>query len=355
MFYEAGYILFPCSKETMFFKQKSSDMDNSKNLIDRVKDGVKAVGKVGVYAAVGAVVALAGAKKVEAEVVDFTSWDQVCAPGTNTEPVSNYGDFCVDGNSPSDIMCGAGLLKNGNVIGHWDNLDEYFKGYIFRGSVNVDPTTDIPNENLNALVVGERNIGMIGTIDINGNGMWGTYDDSNGVLNIEEGELIMDPQGILVNDVRGDFNSLPAYLGHIDHMENNGKFPKIEFDSSYAIYPSREGPFDMNDLVDFTDYWLSDCGGSNDHCSGLDFDWNGKLNFKDFVYLAREWNPSGIPIAPVSAPESIMYSPTVSEVYATEQDANGVYEVTGVEPNSPYRIRQINIGDEVVATYGGGE
>ena len=45
-------------------------MASMNNLIDRVKDCAKAVGKVGVYAAVGAVAVLAGANKVDGEVVN---------------------------------------------------------------------------------------------------------------------------------------------------------------------------------------------------------------------------------------------------------------------------------------------
>jgi len=41
VFCEVGTILFSRSKKAMFFKQRSANMDNSKNLVDRVKDGVR--------------------------------------------------------------------------------------------------------------------------------------------------------------------------------------------------------------------------------------------------------------------------------------------------------------------------
>ncbi|MCK5473358.1 MAG: hypothetical protein KAI59_04950, partial [Planctomycetes bacterium] len=68
-----------------------------KSLVDKVKNGVRAAGKVGVCTAVGAGCVIAGlVNKTEAMPTDFTSWSQVYNAG-GTEQISNNGDFYVDG------------------------------------------------------------------------------------------------------------------------------------------------------------------------------------------------------------------------------------------------------------------
>lgn len=169
---------------------------------------------------------------------DWTSWEQLYSAGA-PNPISNNGDFYVDGSLGKNILCGAGLLKNGNIIGHWSNNAYGLEwGEWFAGSVNVDPTINSSVNNPNALGIGERNNGMWGTLDANGDGDWGYLDFwDNGMIDVhfDDYELILDQQGILVNDVRGDFSTSPRYLGSGGGMENAGKFDKIEFDSSYAI------------------------------------------------------------------------------------------------------------------------
>ena len=171
---------------------------------------------------------------------DFTSWSQLYNAGSNSQQVHSGGNFSVDGAVPT-MYCGAGLLKNGQLIGHWTNPD-YTSGFgnWFNGKVYVDPTTSVSGDNLYALVVGERNSGMFGTFDANGDGEWGYinfWDNGAVEVHADVGELILNQQGFILDDVRGDFSSLPRYLGSVDEMENFGEFPKLEFDTSYAEIP----------------------------------------------------------------------------------------------------------------------
>ena len=90
--------------------------------------------------------------------------------GVLGQALSNSGNFYVDGALASDVKCGAGMLKAGNIIGYWDNGAQYNMGESISGEVNVDRGS---LTNPQALGVGQRNDGMYGTVDVNGDGDWG--------------------------------------------------------------------------------------------------------------------------------------------------------------------------------------
>jgi len=211
-----------------------------KSLVGIFKNGAKRAG-IGL-AAIG-LIAGYGATKADAipiltSSVDWTSFTQLYDwKSTPAELVGNNGDLSVNGVLANNIKVGAGLLKDGRIIGDWDNGSDYGMGEWFAGSVNVDPYTNVPANDPGALVVNERNNGTIVAVDVNGDGKWGrvdTYDNGNVYVFPQSGELVLNSQGIIVDGVRGDFSSFPRYLGSVDGMENAGRFPSIDVDTSYA-------------------------------------------------------------------------------------------------------------------------
>lgn len=166
---------------------------------------------------------------------DFTSWSQLYAAGSNREQINNDPDydFSVNG-AQTTKLCGLGLLKDGQIIGHMANAAPA-GGHALYGKVNVDPSTSTPADNINALVVGESNNGMYGTIDENGNGKWGRidfYNDGQVNVHVEDNELILDQDGFSIDGVRGDYSSMPAYGGA---GSGTMHVPSIDMDTDYAI------------------------------------------------------------------------------------------------------------------------
>jgi hypothetical protein len=186
--------------------------------------------------------------------------------------------------------------------------------------------------------------------DVGKDGIAWYYPDT-GTLVFDEGDNFYFSRQLMFGPDRiyGDVSQLPVFPSG---SNNTDSLPKMEIDDR----PPRSGPADMNDLTILAENWL--CSGchpyDNNDCNGADWDYNGGVNFQDFAYMSKGWDPNYI--APLSMPSSSPLESSAllksSEIYSTSQDESGVYVVDGVEPNPVYPIKVIKKGDEVIAKFG---
>ena len=312
-------ILFPCSKEAMFFKQRSSDMDNSKSLVDRVKDGAKGVvagirdntikyasavsdgaKKLAVYGVVGAVVLTAGVNVAEGAELTNGFYDLISNknPPTISKTVRmEYGDNLMirdvngvanvvskEGTKVSDLdwdgeiwrigfakYVEGGIQFGGYANNDNDNSNDYpgYEGWCF-GSFYDSVFAD--GETADEVMIIHDQLGDgIGTLN---GGQWTLGGD----------DKLYWSEDIEFNGKQGDLGE----LGTFNYIQT-----KILPPMTINDRPPRTGPAGIDELAALSENWLcSDCHPyDNNDCNGADWNYDGKVNFVDFSYMAQGWDP----------------------------------------------------------------
>ena len=309
--------MFPRSKEAMFFKQRSSDMDKSMSLVDRVKDGARdfVVGikdntikyaramtegvksgarDLAIYGAVGAVLLTAGARVASAEptrIMSFYDLTGISVPiksvgmatGTNlemldtippasiVEPNSHWhmGFINYVEASPIDPNLVA------NVVGYAENYYSSTPGWEGRMIGNY----------LETIGEGKRPNDVWTVEDVDGDGI-ADYYPSTQALVFDEDDSFYYSEDLMFgpNKAYGDVNQLPMFV-----TSGSIYLPEMEVDDRLP----RTGPAGMGELLDLTENWLrQDCHPyDNADCDCADWDYDGQVNFVDFSYMAQGWDP----------------------------------------------------------------
>jgi len=243
---------------------------------------------------VAVVAVLIGNVGVVSGGVSVTNPDQLMEAGaTNRQYFKNdYGDNLMERIGGVDTVIDKGLgeyhtffgknVPGGKLLGGYVTTDNentqypgyegWCEGYVYRSTF---PEGSEPNY---ALTIYDDDGGQFGLFYSDGRIV---FDENivtweSGVESLASGDI--DYEGVLHGIVEGGL-VFGATTGD------------LKFGHTVLVPPPfvREGPFDVNDLLDFAYYWKSSCDYDNGSCGGLDLNGSGFVNLADFSLLAAEW------------------------------------------------------------------
>ena len=270
-----------------------------KTLVDKLLEGVQGAKKAAVVGAVslgiGAGALGLGAKVAKSDIVINSFADFAAPKGVqtiNTErPVDDFRVRDLDGV--------ANVVNEGS---HWhvgfinyienssdpNNLDAKVVGYAenkYRTSVGWEG-------HIKGVYIRTEHDGQGGEIDVLGHNekpedVWIVHDGngdgmgvwSNGSWNLNEDDTLYYSKDIEFNGIQGDVSQLPA----TDYIAGGTRYlPQMTIDARSP----RNGPAGINELLDMATHWLEPYCDPDTDCDGADWNFDGKVDYRDFAYMA---------------------------------------------------------------------
>jgi len=279
-------------------------VDNTRQYVGAVADGAnKSARNLAVYTVVGAVSLGAGARVAEAKTVnDFI--DLINPPsGTQSQFIRmDYSDNLM-------IRDASGVASVVSKTGHYDSVEKKWIGEIWKigfakdmgGYINfggyANNDNSLSNKNLgyegycsgmfyaNVFADGDSADEVMIIHDQLGDGIG---DVVGGVWTLGSDDVSYWTKDIEFNGIQGNISQ----LGIFTYTNGTKILPHMTIDAREP----RTGSAGMGELVALTENWLcDDCNpveneDSNTYdCDGADWNYDGKVNFVDFSYMANGW------------------------------------------------------------------